>query len=251
MAPPEAAQGTESAASGAGPAQGAGALQGGPPRALSSRNRLGRVGGVDSFREVTWVEHPQPGDHALKPATSTAQEREHGRAFRALFEAELGFVHRVLRRHGVSERDLPDVCQETFLVVHRRLPEFEGRSSLRTWIYGIAVRVAASQRRKAHVRRERLDVALPEPSMAPLELATAEQNQLLSRVEAALSSTSEERREVFVLYELEGLTMREVAEALSVPENTALSRLYRAREDIRAHVARRERTTPRAAGGTR
>jgi len=168
-----------------------------------------------------------------------------------LFDAELGFVNRVLRRHGVTERDLPDLCQETFLVVHRRLPEFEGRSSVRSWIYSIAVRVAASQRRKAHVRRERLDVTLPEPSMAPLELATAEQNQLLLRVEAALASTPSERREVFVLYELEGLTMREVAEALAVPENTALSRLYRAREDVRAYVARCERVTPRAAGGTR
>jgi RNA polymerase sigma-70 factor (ECF subfamily) len=195
----------------------------------------------------------------LEPATpssarreQTVDERACAAAFRALFDAELGFVHRVLRRHGVTERDLPDAGQETFLVVHRRLPEFEGRSSVRTWIYGIAVRVAASQRRKAHVRRERLEGGLPEPTptVEPLALASAEQRQLLLRVEAALAVTSVERREVFVLYELEGLTMREVAEALCVAENTALSRLYRAREDVRAYVERCARA-PRAAGGTR
>jgi RNA polymerase sigma-70 factor (ECF subfamily) len=182
----------------------------------------------------------------LKPATADREQ-----AFRALFEAELGFVYRVLRRHGVAERDLADVCQETFWVVYKKLPEFEGRSAVRSWIYGIAVRVAAAQRRRAHVRREKLTVELPEGSAPAAALVAAEQRQVLQLVDEALAATSEERREVFVLYELEGLTMREAAEALGVPENTALSRLYRAREDVRSYVERRERAPQKQAGGAR
>lgn len=167
-----------------------------------------------------------------------------------MFEAEIGFVSRVLRRHGIKERDLPDACQETFLVVHRRLCEFERRSSLRTWIYGIAMRVAAGQRRKAHLSREQLDGDLPEQSSSPLQLQNAEQRQLLQQVEQALSCTTEERREVFALYELEGMTMKEVSEALAIPENTAFSRLYSARADVRAQLEREGRSA-RIAGGLR
>jgi len=180
--------------------------------------------------------------------------------FRALFDAQVGFVLRALRRHGVRERDLPDACQETFLVVYRRLAEFEARSTLRTWIYGIALRVAAAQRRKAHVVRERLESQLSSDEgrdasahagEAPLPLESAEQRQMLLLVEAALAVTSDERREVFVLYELENMTMREVSEALAIPENTAFSRLYGARDDVRSFIERRERLVKRTVGGQR
>src|SRR5262245_16770067 len=66
------------------------------------------------------------------------------------------YVWRTLRYCGVAPVDLEDVCQEVFLIVHRKLPEFEGRSSLRTWIYGICLRVARQESRRAHRRRERL-----------------------------------------------------------------------------------------------
>jgi RNA polymerase sigma-70 factor (ECF subfamily) len=169
-------------------------------------------------------------------------------------------VLRALRRHGVRERDLPDACQETFLVVHRRLADFDQRSSLRTWLYGITLRVAAAHRRRAHVVREQLDGQLDEadrhdahahgePPLLPLE--SAEQRQMLSLVEVALEATSPERREVFVLYELEDMTMREVSDALAIPENTAFSRLYGARDDVRAFISRRERSVKRTAGGQR
>jgi RNA polymerase sigma-70 factor (ECF subfamily) len=180
--------------------------------------------------------------------------------FRALFDAQVGFVLRALRRHGVRERDLQDACQETFLVVHRRLTEFEHRSSLRTWIYGITLRVAVAHRRKAYVVRERLDgqPATPDAhasnaggSQPVLPLESAEQRQMLLLVESALAATSDERREVFVLYELENMTMREVSEALAIPENTAFSRLYGARDDVRAFIERRERAVKRTAGGQR
>ena len=74
------------------------------------------------------------------------------------------FVFRVLRHQGVPERLLEDLSQEVFIVVLRRLDSFERRSTLRTWIYGICVRVASNHRRRAHVRRERPVSELPEQS---------------------------------------------------------------------------------------
>jgi RNA polymerase sigma-70 factor, ECF subfamily len=160
--------------------------------------------------------------------------------FQQLFEEHLAFVWRVLRRHGVPERDLDDGCQEVFLVVSRRLGEFEGRSSLRTWLYGIAVRVALGMRRRAFRRRERLDAEVPETvAQADVfaEVLRGEAQQLLA---AALKRLPRVKREVFVLYEVEAMTMAETAAALGIPENTALYRLYGARAEIQDFVQKRE-----------
>ncbi|HKP57188.1 MAG TPA: RNA polymerase sigma factor [Polyangiales bacterium] len=160
--------------------------------------------------------------------------------FRELFEAHLAFVWRVLRRHGIPERDLDDACQEVFLVVYRRRSDFEGRSKLQTWIYGIAVRVALAARRR--LRRAEQRVEASEPVLETDPFAHALQQQALRELESALEQVSVAQREVFVLYELEGLSLAEAAEALQVPENTALYRLYAAREAIGAHMRRRELT---------
>src|SRR6186713_2887600 len=71
-------------------------------------------------------------------------------AFAEVYESCAKLVWRNLRRLGVPEAALEDAAQDVFLVVHRRLSEFEGRSTLRTWIFGIVLRVAARHRRKAH-----------------------------------------------------------------------------------------------------
>src|SRR5690606_28463938 len=102
---------------------------------------------------------------------------------------------------------LEDACQEVFLVVHRRLGEFEGRSSLRTWIYGIAARVAAATRRKARLTREALSERPPEASFDPDTLERLDQKTQLAWVEQALATLPAERREVFALYELEHMNM--------------------------------------------
>src|ERR1044071_899212 len=96
------------------------------------------------------------------PALVVSSAEPHGaaqREFVALFREHCDFVWRVLRTLGVAPDALDDALQEVFLVVHRRLPEFEGRSALNTWIYAIAYRVAQSQRRRA--RRARLE-SLPD-----------------------------------------------------------------------------------------
>lgn len=168
-------------------------------------------------------------------------------AFHALFREHARFVWRVLKRHGVHERELEDACQEVFVVLHRRLPEYDGRAAMRTWLYGIAVNVARSARRRAHLRHETLAQSAPEISVSEGAFEHAARRELLTLAERALREMAEERREVFALYELDGLTMAEVATSLGIPESTALSRLYAAREEIqrfvRAEQAAAERRT--------
>jgi RNA polymerase sigma-70 factor (ECF subfamily) len=164
--------------------------------------------------------------------------RELDLSFDELFEAYATFVWRVLGRLGVASSDLADTSQEVFLVVHRRLHDFEGRSSVKSWIYGICIRVAAAWRRKPHRAHER---ALDESA---LENATDSQDEELEQRRAreklaqVLERLDEDKRAVFVLYELEELTMPQVAEALGCPLTTAYSRLHAARKTVRAAFAR-------------
>lgn len=70
-----------------------------------------------------------------------------------IFNESISVVWRVLRALGVAEPDLHDVCQEVFVTVHRGLPDFDGRSPVRTWVYCLCVRVAADSRERARRRR--------------------------------------------------------------------------------------------------
>jgi RNA polymerase sigma-70 factor (ECF subfamily) len=174
------------------------------------------------------------------PPRSQVPSAGHELGFERVFEEHVGFVFRVLERYGVAEREREDACQEVFLVVFRSLDRFERRSSLKTWIYGICRRVAASFRERAANRRELPSAVLPEPD-APAHdggeaaLAAKESYALLQELLARLS---DEQREVFVLYELEELPMREIAELQSVPLQTAFDRLYAARAKIEAALKR-------------
>jgi RNA polymerase sigma-70 factor (ECF subfamily) len=160
----------------------------------------------------------------------------------------VAFVWRALARHGVRAAELEDACQEVFLVVHARLGEFEGRSSLRTWVYGIALRVALAFRRKAARSRVQSEENPPEQTFEADQLVLVEQRQTLSLIEQAVAQLSESKREVFALYELEGMTMAEVAVTLALPENTALYRLYAARSEIRAFLERHEKSARSPSG---
>ena len=147
------------------------------------------------------------------------------------------YVWRVLRRLGVGESDVEDVTQEVFIVVLRRLADFEGRSSLRTWIYGICIRTASDYRKRAHRRHERAtdspgtDIAVEDRSFAARE-ARAE-------LDAILSVLDDDKRAVFVLYEIEQLDMNEVATAIGCPLQTAYSRLHAARARVVEEAQRR------------
>jgi RNA polymerase sigma-70 factor (ECF subfamily) len=141
-------------------------------------------------------------------------------------------VWRTLRCCGVSEADIQDACQEVFLVVHRKIPEFEWRSSLMTWIYRICVRVAAAHRRKAYHRYEQIVADLPDLPMPPSQVTAVDDAQMLERLLAILDRMEPSKREVFVLYEMEGQTMVKVAETLGCPVRTAFSKLEAARKEV-------------------
>jgi len=175
-----------------------------------------------------------------RPATALAADaplRGSALRFETVFAEHAPYVLRALPRLGVSDADVDDVAQEIFLAVHRGLAEFEGRSRVRTWIYGIALRVAGNYRRRAHRRREvrGLEVEGAEAPTQPEALERARSRQLLT---AALDDLSERKREVFVLYEIEELSMAEVAEALGCPLFTAYARLYAARREMKQSIER-------------
>lgn len=160
--------------------------------------------------------------------------------FEEIFRECAPYVWRLLGRLGVPASDVPDVAQEVFLVVHRRLVDFEGRSSLRTWIYSICVFVARGWKRKRMRLREQIQLDLPDDRAASEDAPDAalqrrHARQLLSE---ALSELSEDQREVFVLYELEELPIVEIAQLLECPQSTVYSRLSVARRALRAAFAR-------------
>ncbi len=150
-------------------------------------------------------------------------------SFAELYRETFAVVWRTLGRLGVAQSALDDACQEVFVVVHRRLGEFAQRSSARTWVVGIAIRVAADHRRAARRRpaSEQLDERLPDPAETPLERVSRDQEREL--VYRLLGRLPDEQREVLVLTEMEQLTAPEISEALGVNLNTVYSRLRLAR----------------------
>ncbi len=156
--------------------------------------------------------------------------------FATVYDDHATFVWRVLGRLGVARADLEDVCQEVFIVVHRRLGEFEGRSSLRTWIYGIALRCASDYRRRTARRGATSPVV--DVAVAGSQLEELDARDARATLDRLLELLDPEKREVFVLFELEELTMVEVIAIVGCPLQTGYSRLHAAREIVAAAAAR-------------
>jgi RNA polymerase sigma-70 factor (ECF subfamily) len=173
-----------------------------------------------------------------EPTGAAERLRRSPLVFAEVYREHAPFVWRSLRRLGVPVADLDDVCQETFLVVHRQLERYDGSSSVKTWLFGIAMRLASNHRRKLSVRRENPGAVAPEPSVpAPQpEVVAARQARVV--LDQALDSLDDEKRAVFVLYELEQLPMSEVVAAVGCPLQTAYSRLHAARKLVAASVHR-------------
>lgn len=161
-----------------------------------------------------------------------------------IFSTYTAYVWRLLGRLGVPPRDVPDVCQEVFITVHRKLPEFEGRSSIKTWLFSICFRLAQSYRRSYRARElptDNLGFATEDLELEnsiPSPEVQVDKQRAKALLEQALNLLDDEKRAVFVLYELEELSMPEVAEALGCPTSTAYSRLHAARKVIKTVFAR-------------
>jgi RNA polymerase sigma-70 factor (ECF subfamily) len=158
--------------------------------------------------------------------------------FEALYDQHVAFVWRSLRRLGVKDAALDDAVQDVFLTVHRKLGEFEGRSSFKTWLFGISLRVA----RKHHAAAQRSSQDSLTGSWSDVPVVTpaahAEQNEVVELFYRLLQSLHESRRMVFVLAEIEEFTVPEIAEALRLNLNTVYSRLRAARREFEQAVLR-------------
>ena len=158
--------------------------------------------------------------------------------FASVFRDHFDFVWRSARRLGVRAGSIDDVVQEVFLVVHRRLGDFEGRSSLKSWVYGITVRVVRNHQRT--LRRKPED-ALPivlHDEHARSQHETMERTQAAEALLVFLEALPEERREIFVMVDLEQESVADAAIALEINVNTAHARLRSARGDFENFVKR-------------
>jgi RNA polymerase sigma-70 factor (ECF subfamily) len=150
--------------------------------------------------------------------------------FDATYDAYFDFVWRSVRQLGVHEASVDDAVQDVFMVVYRRRAEFEARSSMRTWLFGIAIRVVHDYRRRFRRKggQEPLSVDLRDAAPGPFERLEA--SEAIRAFERLLEGLDETKRNVFILSEVEQLSGPEVAELLRIPLNTVYSRLRAARQ---------------------
>lgn len=157
--------------------------------------------------------------------------------FEQLYQLYFGFTWRVLGHLGVKSHAIDDAVQEVWIVVHRRLPSFAGRSALKTWLFGVALNVARNQRRADDRRSKNLSEA---PSAgAPLDPESIhEGNEAWERVQRFLGTLDEQRRAIFVCNLLENLTALQTAEATGVDVTTVYKRVRALRQSFKLWLER-------------
>jgi RNA polymerase sigma-70 factor (ECF subfamily) len=180
------------------------------------------------------------GSPAAREAVVASTDR-----LKELFHHHFDLVWRTVRRLGVPPEALDDATQEVFVIASRRLASIE-HGKERAFLYGTAVRVASTARRTSSRRRRAQPPAESGDALEPADTAPAP-DELVDRKRARelldelVTRLPDDTRPVFVLYELEGLTMDEIAACLEVPPGTVASRLRRAREAFQAAITRLDR----------
>jgi RNA polymerase sigma-70 factor (ECF subfamily) len=155
-----------------------------------------------------------------------------------VFSAHAEFVWRSLRRLGVPAADVDDALQEVFLVVHRRIAEYEDRGFMRAWLFSIARQVSSHYHRgvkRTEARHRGLVISATAPDLEEI-VALREAERVVT---AFLDQLDEAQRLVFFLSDIEGLTAPEIAAALDVNVNTVYGRLRKARKRFERVVAER------------
>ncbi len=159
------------------------------------------------------------------PAASTSTDR----SFSAVYRSHVAFVVRTVRNLGIPDLWVDDVVHDVFLVVHRRLDEYDWQAPVRAWLYGIARRVVMHHRRR-NARQQQRERHGPQPAVVVDPERQVAQNQAGEWIEAFLQQLDEPQRTVFVLSDIEGMRATEIAEATGVKLNTVYSRLRLARQ---------------------
>lgn len=220
-----------------GRSSGGGAVREGRGRVAEVRDTEAGRGGQSP--PVTATTTAAGGPEDVGAGRSRVRAEATGLTLAEVYRAHAGFVWRVVRRLGVAEEAQEDVMHDVFLVVHRRLGDFDGRAALTTWLFGIARGVAANHRRGLLRSQRRLTVA-PVPTPGPDPELRTEQAQAAAFVRGFLDGLEEERRLLFELADLEGLKVPEIAEMLGMNLNTAYARLRAVREQLSRALAERE-----------
>ena len=198
-----------------------------------------------SFPALTLLDDPPPAPASatvLRPAAVSLREavREHH-----------AFVWRSVRRLGVPETDVEDAAQRVFMVLAKNVEQVDP-TKLRSYLFGVAMRVAANERRAARARGWQAHDPAAERVACTRAPADEDLDRRRARIllDEILDALDEDLRSVFVLHELEHMTMAEIADTLAIPTGTAASRLRRARAEVDRH-ALRLRAKMSFAGGSR
>ena len=148
-----------------------------------------------------------------------------------VYREHADFVWRTIRRFGVDDDAVEDVLHEVFLVVQRKLHDYDGRASVKSWLYGISRRVSANWRRSRRraERRERESPLDELMSVPPQPEEHASRRQAAGLVRRFLSSLDDDKRAVFELCDIEGCRRTEAAELLGIEAKLVYSRLRSAR----------------------
>lgn len=195
---------------------------------------------VESSQRISMPDAGDSGALAVRAAGSMSEALD----IDALYAEHAAFLARVLVRL-VGDAHADDLIQETFLVAYRKRDTFDGRSTARTWLYGIAARLAMRHRRGASrfLRALGLYADEPPPPDAVDPGRALERARAGAVVRSALDRIPWKQREVVVLYELEELDGAQIAELLGIPINTVWTRLHHGRkrfEDVLRKQLKRE-----------
>jgi RNA polymerase sigma-70 factor (ECF subfamily) len=186
------------------------------------------------------TQHPAPG-------SSTAGTRLPASTLRRLVQEHYDFIWRLLSRLSVNTPEVDDAAQQVFMVLVTRQGLSIKPGSERAFLYGVALRVAKEFRRKAQASQNHV---APDPERlvdgAPDLEAVAARNQARRQLDRILERMPENLKEAFILFELEDLTVPQIAELLTIPTGTVASRLRRARAFFQTEVAllRNSQETP-------
>jgi RNA polymerase sigma-70 factor (ECF subfamily) len=190
------------------------------------------------------VQRVPPAGLEPRPERRPAARRAPRPTFAEIYESCFAFAWRTARRLGTPEDNLDDVVQEIFMVAHRRQHEFEGRSSIKTWVYGIVFNVVRAHRRELGAKHPHtLDAARRADPDDVVDAADGPHERAAKReaarfIDRFLATLDDDRRDVFVLAELEQVTAPEIAALLGAPLNTVYSRLRLARLEFSKAVTR-------------
>ena len=196
---------------------------------------------TETARRATIVDVGDMPDPSRPPAPQVEALVERARrrdpaAFRDLFQAHVGAVHRVVRRMVGGRADV----QTAFVEAFRSLPDFRGDALFSTWLTRIAVRVTMRAARRRHPPATSLDDVLEPASSTPGPERVTAARETLALVESLLAELRPKRRAAFVLHVLEGYSMEEVAAILSASTSAVKVRVH----DARRHIERRLKQDP-------